>query len=252
MKKQIVLGIFAFFGAMLFLAFANSNFNTSALPKDDSIKVKYDTIEDNKYPSVKIGNQVWMTENLNVDKFRNGDPIPEAKTNSKWEKAGDDYNPAWCYYDNDPANGKIYGKLYNWYAVIDPRGLAPVGWHVPSDKDWAVLTEYLGCKEIKDKYNGLTFWYTPSAGSKMKSTGTQYWKSSNKDATNSSGFSGLPGGFRYGSGKFEYIGVGGYWWSSSEYEADEAWFRCLYGNYGNVYLNYDNKNVGSSIRCLKD
>ena len=105
---------------------------------------------------VTIGKQVWMVENLNVDKFRNGDPIPHAETNEEWEKASDNKQPAWCYYDNDPANDTKYGKLYNWYAVNDSRGLAPAGFHIPSDSEWTVLIDYLGGKEV--------------AGVKMKST----------------------------------------------------------------------------------
>jgi len=105
--------------------------------------------------SVKIGTQVWMTKNLDVSVFRNGDTIPEAKTNIEWIKAGDNQQPAWCYYDNDPANGAKYGKLYNWYAVNDSRGLAPTGWHVPSDAEWTQLKDFLGGIEV--------------AGTKMKS-----------------------------------------------------------------------------------
>jgi uncharacterized protein (TIGR02145 family) len=93
---------------------------------------------------VTIGTQVWMTKNLNVDKFRNGDPIPEAQTQEEWLKAKKNHQPAWCYADNDPANGKKYGKLYNWYAVNDSRGLAPLGWHIPSEDEWKTLRDYTG------------------------------------------------------------------------------------------------------------
>ena len=96
------------------------------------------------YKEVPIGKQVWMTKNLDVAKFRNGDPIPEAKTDEEWVKAGENEQPAWCNYDNNPANGSKYGKLYNWYAVNDPRGLEPQGWHIPSNDEWTVLTDYLG------------------------------------------------------------------------------------------------------------
>ncbi|MBM3401498.1 MAG: hypothetical protein FJY21_04145 [Bacteroidetes bacterium] len=130
--------------------------------------------------TVTIGNQVWMTKNLDLDKFRNGDPIQEAKTNEEWKKAGENKQPAWCYYNNDPANGTKYGKLYNWYAVTDPRGLAPKGWHIPTDMEWTILIDYLGGPDV--------------AGGKMKSTGSEYWKSPNREASNESGFSGLPGG----------------------------------------------------------
>jgi len=92
-------------------------------------------------PTVAIGKQVWMTENLNVDTFRNGEAIPHVKTNEEWIKAGENKQPAWCYCDNDPANGAKYGKLYNWYAVANARGLCPAGWHVPSDDEWTQLTD---------------------------------------------------------------------------------------------------------------
>lgn len=105
---------------------------------------------------VTIGNQVWMTKNLDVSTFSNEDPIPQAKTNEEWEKAGQNGEPAWCYYDNNPDNGDRYGKLYNWYAVNDPRGLAPKGWKIPSVDDWSRLTDFLGGESV--------------AGKKMKST----------------------------------------------------------------------------------
>ena len=122
-------------------------------------KILKESLERKKddFKSVIIGEQEWMLENLNVAHFRNGEPIPEAKTNDEWERAGMEKTPAWCYYyDNDPENGKKYGKLYNWFAVNDPRGLAPEGWHVPCDNEWTRLTDYLGGEEI--------------AGTKMKNT----------------------------------------------------------------------------------
>ena len=120
---------------------------------------------------IKIGQQVWTTENLNVDKFRNGEIIPEAKTAAEWHKAGENKQAAWCYYNNDSSNGTKYGKLYNWYAVNDPRGLAPEGWHIPSDQEWTDLTNYLGGVE--------------QAGAKMKSK--EGWLE-NGNGTNESGF----------------------------------------------------------------
>ena len=184
---------------------------------------------------VTIGKQVWMSENLNVDKFRNGDPIPQAKTNEEWNKAGENNQPAWCYYDNDPANGEKYGKLYNWYAVNDPRGLAPVGYHIPNDSDWTVLTGYLGGEDI--------------AGTKIKSK-NEWVEGGN--GTNESGFSGLPGGFRLDGGTFSNIGYGGSWWSSSENNTSYAWYRNL--SYGSDLVDryYDDKTYGFSVRCLRD
>jgi len=195
--------------------------------------------------TVTIGTQVWMTKNLDVTTFRNGDPIPEAKTDEEWAKAGENKQPAWCYYDNDPANGAKYGKLYNWYAVIDSRGLAPVGYHIPTDAEWSTFINYLDPNADGGNNNN-------TAGGKMKSTGTQYWQSTNTDATNESGFSGLPGGFRYGNGTFDGFGSYGGWWSSTEDDATSAWNRDLGYYGGSVLRGYNGKRYGFSVRCLRD
>ncbi len=184
---------------------------------------------------VKIGNQIWMAENLNVDKFRNGDPIPEAKSYEEWNRAGENKQPAWCYYDNDPSNGKKYGKLYNWYAVNDPRGLAPNGWHIPNDEEWTKLTEYLGGEM--------------EAGNKMKNTSG--WHKYN--GTNESGFLGLPGGGRSNIGEFYNVGGSGDWWSSTETYLSTAWYRNLGYGFGGLSRNgYTYKDYGLSVRCLRD
>lgn len=187
--------------------------------------------------TVTIGTQVWMTKNLDVSKFRNGDPIPEAKTVEEWSAYNGAREPAWCYFDNDPANGAKYGKLYNWYAVNDARGLAPAGWHIPSDDEWTILTDYLG---------GVN-----TAGYKMKSKSG--WKE-NGNGTNSSGFSGLPGGGRDYNGPFNSDSVGSYglWWSSMEDDTSNAWGRYLGYFYGDVGRNSFPKANGFSVRCLRD
>jgi len=185
---------------------------------------------------VVIGTQSWMTKNLNVDKFRNGEIIPEAKTAEEWQKASKYKQPAWCYYDNDPSKGEKYGKLYNWYAVNDPRGLAPVGYHIPTDTEWTQLTNYLGGENV--------------AGGKMKTTSG--WEAPNTNASNSSGFSGLPGGNRSFSGACNDIDKGGNWWSSSEYDTNIVWFRFLYYYSGNGVRNYHPKGYGFSVRCVKN
>jgi uncharacterized protein (TIGR02145 family) len=186
---------------------------------------------------VTIGKQVWMSENLNVDKFRNGDLIPEAKTDEEWEKAGENGEPAWCYYNNNPVNGDRYGKLYNWYAVNDPRCLAPEGWKIPSDEDWTSLTYFLG----------------GDAGKKMKST--ESWADFDGESgngTNESGFSGLPGGLRYDLGSLYFIGKFGGWWSSTELDTDFAFYRGLGHDFGNLGRFNDVKPNGFSVRCLRD
>jgi uncharacterized protein (TIGR02145 family) len=185
-----------------------------------------------EFKTVKIGNQVWMAENLNVDHYRNGDPIPEVKDGNQWSKLN---SGAWCYYDNDIANGKVYGKLYNWYAVNDARGLCSNGYHVPSDEEWAVLENYLGGREV--------------AGGKMKST--KGWDSPNTGATNSSGFNTLPGGYRYADGTYG-IGASGYWWSSTENDSSTAWYRTLGYTSSNVVRNGNDKQDGFSVRCVRD
>lgn len=190
---------------------------------------------DQKFKTVTIGDQLWMAKNLNVDKFRNGDPIPHAKTVQEWKKAGDNGEPAWCYNDNDPANGEKYGKLYNWFAVNDSRGLAPKGWHVPSDEEWETLTNHLGGDDV--------------AGEKMKTTSG--WEVDGK-GTNESSFSGLPGGSRYDDGTFFDIGKYGFWWSTTEYSTVNAWYRYLGYSRGIVYMDHINKARGFSVRCLRD
>jgi uncharacterized protein (TIGR02145 family) len=183
--------------------------------------------------TVTIGTQVWMTKNLDVSTFRNGDPIPEAKTTEEWENAGKNKQPAWCYYDNDPKNGEKYGKLYNWYAVSDPRGLAPAGYHIPNDAEWTTLKNYIGNDN----------------GNKMKSTSS--W-ADNGNGTNSSGFSGLPGGYRYFNCTFYDFGGYGGWWSSTENGANSAWCRSLHCFDGDVGRYGNSKTVGFSVRCLRD
>ncbi len=186
-------------------------------------------------PSVKIGTQTWMVKNLDVDHYRNGDPIPEVKNKNEWTNLT---IGAWCYYDNKPANGKTYGKLYNWYAVNDPRGLAPTGWHIPSDTEWTTLSNGLGGDEV--------------AGGKMKETGTTHWITPNTRATNGSGFTALPGGLRFYKGSFFNVGNSGFWWNSTESHTATVWIRYLSSSYGYIYRSLNYKQSGFSVRCVKD
>ena len=199
--------------------------------RGDNIRFKVDALTNN-LNTKKIGTQTWTTKNLDVTTYRNGDAIPQVQDAKAWENLR---TGAWCYYENETANGSSYGKLYNWYAVTDPRGLAPKGDHIPTDAEWTTLTNYLGGETI--------------AGTKMKSnTG---WEN-NGNGTNSSAFAGLPGGFRDGNGDFYYFGAGGDWWSSSENNPNNAWDRYLSYNYGDVYRSYASKRNGFSVRCLRD
>jgi uncharacterized protein (TIGR02145 family) len=185
-------------------------------------------------PTIVIGTQHWMKENLDVVTYRNGDVIPQVTDGTAWAALT---TGAWCYYNNDVANGAIYGKLYNWYAVNDTRGLAPTGWHIPTDAEWTILTDKLGGTSV--------------AGGKMKSTGITRWTTPNASATNESGFTGLPGGYSDNSGMLSNVGFG-FWWSSTEYGTTDAWSRVLTYDSGNAYRDYFNKRYGFSVRCLRD
>jgi uncharacterized protein (TIGR02145 family) len=194
--------------------------------------------------NVTVGTQIWQNANYDGTTYRDGTPIPQVTDPTAWQNLT---TGAWCYYNNVTANGTIYGKLYNWYAVAgihdtDPNTpnkiFAPLGWHVPTDAEWTTLTTFLGGESV--------------AGGKMKATGTTLWQSPNTNATNSSGFTGLPGGFRNNDGTFGSIGDGGIWWSASEYVTADAWCRALYYNDGVAYRYYGLKNYGFSVRCLRD
>lgn len=211
------------------------------------LKAELASLRTEKIKTIIIGQQVWMAENLNVDKFRNGDPILEAKTTEEWIKAGIDGKAAWSCYNNDPKNCERYGKLYNSFAINDPRGLVPEGWHIPEDSEWTILTDYLGGEK--------------SAGPKMKST--KFW-SENGNGTNESGFSGLPGGSRTTDGTFDVFGSAGYWWVSTIHEKLGNWAFGLGIQYENsasiIRFNgttLENNNIstmglGISVRALKD
>jgi len=180
---------------------------------------------------IKIGTQTWTSKNLDVETYRNGDEIPQVKDKEEWANLS---TGAWCYYENETANGKKYGKLYNWYAVNDPRGLAPKGYHIPTDAEWTILTENLG----------------DEGGKKMKSTSG--WDN-HANGTNTSGFAGLPGGYRASKGGFHLIGAHGDWWSSSVDNAGYPCSRYLGSNNGEVWRgSYFNKRHAISVRCLRD
>jgi len=192
-------------------------------------------IDGNVYQTVKIGDQCWMAENLKVTRYRNGDPIYHILDPGQWEilTIG-----AYCEFDNNPVNVAEYGRLYNWYAVDDSRGLAPAGWHMPTDAEWQALVDYLGGDG--------------SAGGKMKETGTAHWNTPNIGATNESGFTALPGGYR-GTGGFYYnMGFHAYFWSSTEETGSHAWLRLLSYLYAAAVRGDDYKQFGYSIRCVRD
>jgi len=206
---------------------------------------QYGSFEDPRdgkaYKTTKIGDQVWMVENLDVSVFRNGDIIPEAKSFEQWAKAGENKQPAWCYFNNDPSTGSKFGKLYNWYAINDPRGLAPMGWHIPSDIEWSVLQNKLGGEE--DAVEHLI--------------SKKDWPVSFLYGKNKSGFTALPGGKRKEYGDFEGVGKLAAWWSSTESNYITAWISQL-EEINETFItefkrvNYYKKASGFSVRCIKD
>lgn len=186
----------------------------------------------NRYSKLRTGNQVWLAENLTVATFRNGERIPEAKSAEEWIRFGREGIPAWCAPGNDSANIIKYGRLYNWYAVNDPRGLAPKGWHIASDEDWTNLINYLGGGVI--------------AAFRMRVTGME------PSGGEGFGFGGLPAGARSADGSFYGIASNGFWWTSTEISENSAYIRMLSYEYCDIrYLNY-NKGTGLSVRCVKD
>ncbi len=186
-------------------------------------------------PTIQIGTQKWMSKNLDVAFYRNGDPIPKVTDPTAWAGLT---TGAWCYYNNDPIQGNSYGKLYNWYAVNDPRGLAPQGWHIPSDAEWTTLVTNLGGSLV--------------AGGKMKEPGSVNWTPPNTDSDNSSGWTGLPGGFRGSNGSYTSIRFDGGWWGSTENGTSFAWFRLLgFSNTSLLRIN-NYKQDGFSVRCIRD
>jgi len=209
---------------------------TLAISEIDSINfnacVDYDG---NVYQTIKIGNQWWMAENLKVTHYRNGEVIPNVTDNTAWSNLT---TGAYCEYDNNSANVETYGRMYNWYAVNDSRNIAPTGWHVPTDAEWQTLINYLGGDVV--------------AGGKMKETGITHWSSPNTGATNESGFTALPGGYRDDNGLFYYLGYYAGFWSSTEYNSSSAWTRRLYSSSAYVYRGNFSEQSGFSVRLVRD
>jgi uncharacterized protein (TIGR02145 family) len=204
----------------------------------------------NIYNWIGIGKQAWMAENLKTTRYADGTAIPLVESSSVWDALSIS-DKAYCWYDNSTAKRDTYGGLYTWAAAMNGaasstsnpsgvQGVCPAGWHVPSSMEWTNLTDYLGGKGV--------------AGGKLKETGTIHWADPNTGATNESGFTALPGGYRSYTGYlFNLIGSYGYWWSSSEYDADwGVWRRYMGYDYADVYSYYNDKNYGFSVRCVRD
>lgn len=195
-------------------------------------------IDGNSYQTIQICSQIWTQSNLNVSRYRNGDVIPQVTNQTQWASLT---TGAWCYYNNDPATEAIYGRLYNWYAINDPRGLAPLGWHIPTSTEFNTLISCLG---------GVTV-----AGGKLKEPGTVHWLSPNTGADNSSGFIGLPQGVRtggIGGGTFEFQGTAGSWWSTTSSSTNNAFLLQVDHNSTIGNVPGVNKKYGLGVRLIKD
>ncbi len=172
-------------------------------------------IDGNVYQTVTIGTQVWMAENLKVTHYRNGEAIPNVTDNATWEGLT---TGAYSEYDNDINNVATYGRLYNWYSVSDIRNMAPAGWHVPTDAEWKQLEMYLGMSQAQADATG---WRGTTEGGKLKESGTTHWISPNTGATNESGFTGLPGGYRASNGPYTDISISASFWSSTDDDSQQ-------------------------------
>ena len=196
-------------------------------------------IDDNEYKTVIVGSQTWMAENLKTTRYNDGDLISLVTDDAAWVSRDSVAltNPSFYWYGNDPSNKNTYGALYNGYTVRTGK-LCPSGWHVPADAEWSALTTYLGGEEV--------------AGGKLKESGTKHWLDPNKGATNETGFTALPGGYRSMNGKFNYINGGSGWWSSTEYDPDHAWSRGMHSNTDHVSRGAGELPSGLYVRCVKD
>jgi uncharacterized protein (TIGR02145 family) len=203
-------------------------------------------IDGNVYQTVKIGDQWWMAENLKVTHYRNGDSIPNVTDNYTWEYLT---SGAYCEYNHDISNVAVYGRLYNWHAADDSRSIAPEGWHVPSDTEWKQLEMYLGMSQAEADLQGLR---GTDEGGKLKEVGTTHWLSPNTGATDESGFTALPGGYRVTWGDFADLAYYACFWSSTEGGDNPAWYRRLRCDGPDILRHCNSKRFGFSVRCVKD
>jgi uncharacterized protein (TIGR02145 family) len=221
MKKQIV-----FFCILILMTviIVNKAIAQNNVPLKDQ--------EGNSYKTIKIGNQIWMAENLKTTKYNDGASIPLVTDKSAWNLLS---TPGFCWYNNDSINKNSFGALYNGYAVNTDK-LCPPGWHVSTVAEWATLVDFLGGKNV--------------AGAKLKESGTTLWKSPNSGATNESKFTALPGGTRYNNGLFFTIKTDGYWWTSSKVNSLNGWYWSM--NYSSIVMsvNYGDLTNGFSVRCV--
>lgn len=232
-KTKFLIYPLLFIGALLVVSGCKKTGNNNPDPS----AVTVTDIDGNVYKTIILGSQLWMAENLKTTKYNDGTPISLVSDSLTWSILA---SPAYCWYKNDSNSyKKTYGALYNWY-VVNTGKLAPEGWHIPTDIEWSILSDYLGGESV--------------AGGKMKETGFVHWLLPNKDANNSSGFTALPSGEREGFyGTFEHLGWNCAWWSVTESYSGNAFYRALSHTNGKLYRSsFNGKSYGYSVRCIKD
>jgi len=235
MKRKNHPSLFAFLAPVLFILVI-----AAGCKKDDNKPETVIDVEGNAYEIVTIGTQVWMAENLRTSSYNDGTAIPLVTDATAWTNLD---SPAYCWNNNDEINlGVTYGAFYNFYAVDNAsnggKNICPDGWHAATDAEWSTLVDYLGGNDL--------------AGGKMKTTGTTYWNALNEGATNSSGFSALPGGDRWIDGQFYNRGINAHFWTATAVNLTDAWYRGLVCDDKNTYRYQDPKTNGFSIRCIRD
>lgn len=243
-KVKVLVSIFSIIllsinGCQKLKESGNINESIKGSNKSGPAKTKAITVTDidgNVYNTITIGTQIWMVENLKVTRYRNGDPILNITDNAAW--AGSTTG-ADCWYGNNVANKDTYGALYNWYAVNENRNIAPAGWHVPTEAERDMLDNFLGGVSV--------------AGGKLKEAGISHWGSPNTGASNSSGFTAFPAGYRIGStGTFDKLTWHTYLWSSTQKDAITAFRRQLKFDSEGVAIFYGDLKSGFSVRLVKD
>ncbi len=244
---RLKLFIKIFLGCFLFSIFLSCEKDPTSSEDENTVT----DIDGNKYETVKIGDQWWMAENLKVTHYRNGDPIPNVTDDDQWENLDENETGAYCAYNNSESNADTYGYLYNWYAVDDSSGLAPEGWHVPSDAEWKQLEMYLGMSQSEADDDG---WRGTNEGSQLAGQ-ADLWEDGALEENaefGTSGFNALPGGYRGHDGYFGSMGSDAGFWSSTESNGYSAWYRRLsyFGSEvsrGNYY-----ERAGFSVRLVRD
>jgi uncharacterized protein (TIGR02145 family) len=221
---------------------------TYSCKKDEDSIMKITDADGNVYASVTLGSQDWLVENLKTTKYNDNTNIPLITDNAEWAALS---SPAYCLYNNDIGKKEVYGALYNWYSVNSNK-LCPIGWHVPTDEDWTILTEYLANNGYGYEGSGADIGKSLASKSGWSQDPTPGFVGNDQSTNNKSGFNAVPSGYRIMNGEFANIGEIDYWWTATEFNDAWSWMRHLFYQTNMVYRWYDYKQYGYSVRCIKD